>query len=98
MKYFLLIIFNVFGFLFFSAQAQQVNGVFTPFAKNNDWVNTGINSVNIESDNSITLNGYYEGNPNKYPMVVRLNSNGTIKTTYGAAIGGGVLFMNNINI
>ena len=98
MKYFLLIILNVFGVLFFSAQAQQVNGVFTPFAKNNDWVNTGINSVNIESDNSITLNGYYEGNPNKYPMVVRLNSNGTIKTTYGAAIGGGVLFMNNINI
>ena len=91
--------------------AQQVNGYFTPFAKNNIWRNTAINSVKIESTGSITLNGYYEGawvagfdilgvyseRPNKIPMAVRLNSNGTVQTNYGGVVNPGVCLVNYIN-
>ena len=109
MKYFLLTIVSTVGFFSFNAQAQQVNGVFTPFAKNNDWGNTAINSVRIENNGSITLNGYYDGawivgpgsggtfirRPNKYSMVVRLNSNGTVQTSYGGAGAALISYINS---
>ena len=112
MKYFLLMILSAVGILSFNAHAQQVNGVFTPFAKNTEWGNTSINSVKIETNGSISLNGYYEGaalasigsggtlipEPNKYPLVVRLNSNGTPQTSYGGGNnGGGYSMLRNVN-
>ena len=101
--------FIVFSMGYYS-HGQQVNGVFTEFAKNNEWGNTAINSVKIETNGSITLNGYYEGAhragyttsgtyynyPHKFPMILRLNSNGTLQSTFGNINGGGSLF-NYIN-
>ncbi len=77
-------------------KAQQVNGVFTDFAKNPLWANIGMNGVKIETNGDIILSGYYElffkaglngapdTLPNKFPLLVRLNSSGVPKTDWGS--------------
>ena len=97
MKYFLLSILGAFNAFLFNAHAQQVNGVFTDFAKNPQWANIGMNSVKIESNGDITLSGFYElflkssvingvlyTSPNKIPLLVRLNSSGKPRTDWGS--------------
>lgn len=82
---------------------QQVNGVFTPFARNVLWNNVVINTATYESSGHITLGGYYEaglktvtvnGNPqpapNKVPLLMQLNPSGTLRENFGS--GGYVLF------
>lgn len=84
---------------------QQVNGVFTPFAKNNQWGNTVINTATYETSGYITLAGYYEGAlrtgetnnvpyelPNKYPFIMQINTLGVVRANFGALTGGGTLF------
>jgi hypothetical protein len=91
----------------FNGHAQQINAVFTDFAKNTDWGNIAINSVVAEAGGYFTLGGYYEGsqrsgvnngvfvtNPNKYPLVMQINSQGVIRSEFGA---GGAFFLDYIN-
>ncbi|MBC7937177.1 MAG: delta-60 repeat domain-containing protein [Rhizobacter sp.] len=101
---------SIFLPVFFSAMfiagtsfAQQVNGVFTPFAKNNLWGNVVINTATYENSGHITLGGYYEGalkivtvnnvqesRPNKIPLLMQLNPWGTFRSNFGS--GGYAMF------
>jgi uncharacterized delta-60 repeat protein len=81
--------------LFSTVNAQQINGVFTDFAKNNEWGNTVINTATQETSGYITLGGYYEGRTpeNKTPMLLQINSAGIIRTDFG---GGGVALISSV--
>ncbi len=89
--------------------AQQVNGYFTPFASNNQWGNTVINTARLENSGYITLGGYYEGalitgfnngvyvkRPNKIPMMLQINSFGNIRGGFGSAVSS-VFLMSSVN-
>lgn len=86
------------SFLFFfnNVQSQQINGVFTPFAKNNIWGDVVLNTVTCENSTYITLGGYYEGGlrtvgsgpnpevrPYKVPLLMQLNPYGTLRSNFG---------------
>ena len=107
MKYFCLLI--VFIFIAVIGHAQQVNGYFTPFASNNQWGNTVINSAQLENSGYITLGGYYEGAlrtsfsngvynilPNKIPMMLQINSLGVIRGGFGSSVSS-VFLMSSVN-
>ncbi|MFT3681639.1 MAG: hypothetical protein QM791_15315 [Ferruginibacter sp.] len=81
MKKVLLLLFTMITTLSF---AQQINGVFTDFAKNNEWANTVINTATLETSGYITLGGYYEGRSpeRKVPMLLQINAAGAIRTEF----------------
>lgn len=104
MKQFLLLLITS---SFCTVQAQQINGVFTDFARNDDWPNTVINSAVLETSGYITLGGYYEGNQrsgitngefvsyrNKMPLVMQINGQGAIRSDFG---GGGGFMLTSVN-
>ncbi|MFT3681638.1 MAG: hypothetical protein QM791_15310 [Ferruginibacter sp.] len=80
-----------------NTSAQQINGVFTDFAQNNnEWGNTVINTATLENSGYITLGGYYEGAypTRKMPLVMQINSLGTIRPDFGSS---GVFLMSSVN-
>lgn len=79
-----------------NSSAQTINGVFTPFAKNNLWGNVVINTVIYENSGYLTLGGYYEGalrnvavgntvesRPYKIPLLMQLYPDGSFRTNFG---------------
>jgi uncharacterized delta-60 repeat protein len=86
------------GFLLSTfTHAQQVDGQFAQFAQSSDFANSWINDIKVEGSGQITVAGYYQGRTNpsdriRQAMIVRLNgSDGSIRTDFGAASGGGAL-------
>ena len=103
MRYIVSIILSLFLVSNMATTAQQLNGNFTPFAKNVLWNNVVINTATYENSGYITLGGYYEagkktvtvnGNPqpapNKVPLLMQLNPWGTLRSDFGS--GGYALF------
>lgn len=77
---------------------QTVDGVFTKFAQSNDFANSWINDIKVETSGQITVAGYYQGRPDalnertRQPFMVRLNgSDGAIRSDFGAPQGGGAI-------
>lgn len=73
--------------------AQQVNGVFTPFARNPLFSNVVLTTATYENSGHITLGGYSEGAlrtvngqpaPNRVPLLMQVNSNGTLRADFGS--------------
>ncbi|MBC7935850.1 MAG: hypothetical protein H7Y86_10920 [Rhizobacter sp.] len=90
------LLFFVSALICFNISAQQINGVFTNFAINNQWANTAINTATQETSGFITLGGYYDGRApeRKYPMMLQISTGGFIRTDFG---GGGVHLISSIN-
>lgn len=90
------LLFSALALLFFNLNAQQINGVFTDLAVNNQWGSTAINSAVQETSGYITLGGYYEGRSQekKMPMLLQINSAGAIRSDFG---GGGVALLSFIS-
>jgi uncharacterized delta-60 repeat protein len=76
--------------------AQQINGVFTDFARNDTWGNTVINTATQQTNDYITIGGYYEGSqsPKKIPIVLQISPNGIIRNDFGSS---GVFLMSSVN-
>lgn len=93
MKQFLLLLI---AFSFCTAKAQQINGVFTDFARNDTWGNTVINSAIHQTTDYITLGGYYEGAQptKKIPLVLQISPSGVIRNDFGSS---GAFLMSSVN-
>lgn len=89
-------LFFVFILIYSNTNAQQINGVFTDFAKNNQWGNTVISTATLETSGYITLGGHYEGRTpeGKMPMLLQINSAGAIRNDFG---GSGVALLSFIS-
>jgi uncharacterized delta-60 repeat protein len=82
--------------MYLKANAQQINGVFTDFARNDTWGNTVINTATQQTTDYITIGGYYEGaHPaKKIPMIMQISPNGVIRSDFA---GSGVFLMSSVN-
>lgn len=89
-----------------TVQAQQINGSFTDFARNDIWGNTVINNAIFQTTDHITLCGYYEGDqrsgvvngvfvsyPNKVPLVMQITPSGIIRNDFG---GNGAFLISSV--
>ena len=81
---------------FYTVQAQQINGVFTDFARNDIWGNTVINTATQQTTDYITLGGYYEGSQynKKIPLVLQITPSGVIRSDFGSS---GAFLMSSVN-
>ncbi len=106
MKHFFLLLFLA---SFFTIHAQQINGVFTDFARNDIWGNTVINTAIHQTTDHITLGGYYEGvqrssvvngvfvtRPNKIPIILQITPSGVIRQDFSGP-GGNVSLLSSVN-
>lgn len=86
----------LFTFSFSTVQAQQINGVFTDFARNDTWGNTVINTAVHQTTDYITLGGYYEGSQvtKKIPLVLQISPSGVIRSDFGSS---GAFLMSSVN-
>lgn len=81
---------------FIKTNAQQINGVFTDFARNDTWGNTVINTATQQTTDYITLGGYYEGSQTskKIPLVLQVTPSGVIRNDFGSS---GAFLMSSVN-
>ena len=93
MKKIVLLLINI---VFYTVHAQQINGVFTDFARNDIWGNTVINTAVHQTTDHITLGGYYEGSQvnKKIPLVLQITPSGVIRSDFGSS---GAFLMSSVN-
>jgi hypothetical protein len=82
--------------VFIKTNAQQINGQFTDFARNDVWGNTVINTAIHQTTDYITIGGYYEGaqTTKKVPLVMQISPAGVIRSDFG---GAGAFLMSSVN-
>jgi len=80
----------------YTVHAQQINDVFTDFARNDIWGNTVINTATQQTTDHITLGGYYEGSQinKKIPLALQISPSGIIRSDFGSS---GAFLMSSVN-